>query len=69
MCPCGHVGESIYPTPEGDGFYSSPTPPLFYKGGALEAALAPLAGPPLAARPNGDLAFFGLGPCTQKSDK
>jgi hypothetical protein len=29
--PAGHVGESMYPIPEGDGFYSSPTPPLFYK--------------------------------------
>jgi len=32
LCPPGaDVGESMYPIPEGDGFYSSPTPPRFYK--------------------------------------
>jgi len=31
LCPPGaDVGESMYPIPEGDGFYSSPTPPRFY---------------------------------------
>ena len=30
LCPPGaDVGESMYPTPEGDGFYSSPTPLAF----------------------------------------
>jgi hypothetical protein len=29
--PGADVGESMYPIPEGDGFYSSPTPPRFYK--------------------------------------
>jgi hypothetical protein len=28
--PGADVGESMYPIPEGDGFYSSPTPPRFY---------------------------------------
>jgi len=42
--PAGHVGESSprhgeATTPEGDGFYSSPTPPRFYKYSPLRCTL------------------------------
>jgi len=37
LCPPGaDVGESMYPTPKRDGFYSSPTPPLSYKSPHVE---------------------------------
>ena len=31
-------GESMYPFPERNGFYSSPTPPLFYKSCAIKCS-------------------------------
>jgi len=40
LCPPGaDVGESMYPIPEGDGFYSSPTPPRFYNLAGLAQEL------------------------------